>query len=981
MQKVLRAASAILLLLPFVVTGSDLVSELLRPQYWLQTALIILCLTWLIRSLLQTPCFPQFSSCLLLAASLLLLTVAFLRDSNWFARLAFCVAATLTVGGLPQRPRFQVLTVLLVLFAGLPPFLSQPLNSFVSDLQLTQISTSASLMGLWNYHTGTVLTTQQAAVDLYSILHTPFGYSGLSILLAVWLSCRRRTTVQMLLALPFALPTAALHLTCSGLLAVLASKLGLQMIPVWSWPVLLLLPSLLLLLSAEQLSLFLTTAIIPLDRRDSGPTVRNQFNRLWDQVVSGRTSAMVGEIRLLDHKRRRLSPDAIFTEFVKDWCYSRRMRRLPSAATAVLTAVSVPLLNSELSARTDAVTSLYEKQLTLAIEQQNPDLQELLLRGMAGQMPDDPGRRLHLADFLWTQRSQEAGWAEYENVAQLDAIGASAAHLWLARNAMSAQPFRTLTEQQLIQHLQQALQVDQNSGEAHSLLARLYLRTGELTLGELHLRRAADADLTYLDDLLVFCRNHRRPLPPQSQIQQRLQQLTQQQASQPDDDRLRIQLASILVAVNQFDKAEQLLADGIQRQDSAALRRTLAELRILQVRMTLVSPQMIGDDSLLRVRAALHLDPASQEAAVLAALLHLEGAEFTDHATAALQHWQTEMQRSGDATAIRCLAMLQFACNRPSEALELFNKLPQRRSEDAFVVITALRQTGRQTDAVAEAQSAAAPQLAAGTVLGRTIAAEFYCRAAAFDEARQCLEIPATTVADNQLLNKARGRVAMEELDAIAGYPGHFRTLQQAWKPVVPPQSLPRVKQLIQAGLQSPELSFRVADRLYQLAAQGGALGKVAEDALTVFRAQGGDAESILTAIGSRALQVEQFETALHWLQQARKASTNPSPTLLNNLAVAIVRSGLADRYAEALAMANAAVQAMPGNHVILATRAEVYLALNEATAARQDLDLALQLRPDYAETLQLLARAADLQGNPQQAEDFRQQAATLLRQ
>ncbi|MCE2796683.1 MAG: hypothetical protein LW816_15275, partial [Planctomyces sp.] len=62
------------------------------------------------------------------------------------------------------------------------------------------------------------------------------------------------------------------------------------------------------------------------------------------------------------------------------------------------------------------------------------------------------------------------------------------------------------------------------------------------------------------------------------------------------------------------------------------------------------------------------------------------------------------------------------------------------------------------------------------------------------------------------------------------------------------------------------------------------------------------------------------------------------------------------------------------------ATRAEVYLALNEVAAAQQDLEAALQLRPDYPETLQLLARTADLQGNTQQADGFRQQAAALLR-
>jgi len=981
MRQVLRAASGLLLLLPFVVTGGDLLSDLLLPQHWLQLGLVILCVVWLLRSLVRTPDLQRTSSVVLLSANLVLLTVAFARDSEWFARVAFCVSAAVAAGAMPQRPRFKVLAVLLTVFAGLPPFLSLPLNTFISERLLNHISTIASLLGLWNFHSEAILTTQQGPVNLNSILNTPFGFSGLSVVLAVWLTYRRRTTVQMLLALPFALPVAALHLGCSGLLAVLARGWSLPIVPVWCWPILLLLPSLLLLLSAEQLSLFLTSAIIPLDRRVNGAIVRNHFNRLWDQMVSGRSSDMVGEIRLLAPDRRRLSSDAVFTEFVRDWWFSRRLWHLPSAAVAILTAVTPPLLNLEMAARAASVFARYEQQLTLAIEQQNPDQQELLLRGMAAQMPDDLRRRLQLASFLWTQRSQEAGWTEYERVASMDAIGAAEAHLWIARNAMSTQPFRSLTDQQLIQHLQQALQADQKNGEAHALLAGLYLRAGEMTIGESHLRQAADAELKYVDDLLAYCRNRRRPFPSQSQIQLRLQQLTQQLASQPDDDALRVRLSSMLVIVNQIDKAEQLLSEGLQRHDSTELRQTMAELRLFQVRLSLLSPLMVGDESLLRVREALRLDPTSEEAAVLAAVLHLEGADFTEHAAAALQHWQAEVQRSGAAAALRSLAMLQFACGQPAEALELFTKLPQKRSEDAFIVIAALRQTGRNADALAEAQSAAAPQLAAGTVRGRTVAADLYCQAAAFAEARQCLEAPAATAAEQQLLSTARGSTALEELDAITGYPGHFRTLEKVWTPVVSDTSVQQVQQLIQTSLQSPEVSLRVVDRLYLLTVQGGALGTAAEDALTVYRAQGGDAEGILVAIGSRALQPEQFDTALHWLQQARNSSADPGPSLLNNLAVAIVRAQQKERYAEALALANSAVQALPGNHFALATRAEVHLALNNATAAQQDLEAALQLRPDYAETLQLLARTADLQGNTQQAEDFRQQAATLIGQ
>jgi len=228
------------------------------------------------------------------------------------------------------------------------------------------------------------------------------------------------------------------------------------------------------------------------------------------------------------------------------------------------------------------------------------------------------------------------------------------------------------------------------------------------------------------------------------------------------------------------------------------------------------------------------------------------------------------------------------------------------------------------------------------------------------------------------MLSRARSRLAIVELDVIIGHPGDFQILEQAWVPQFSRASAKRLQDFIETGLNSPELPPRVADHLYLLIMQSGTLGTIAEESLEVHRAKGCDAAGMLLAIGSRALQVERFESALYWLELARKSLAKPDPSLLNNLAIAIVRSGQQARSPEALELANSALQALPGNHVVLATRAVVYLAPNEEKLAGQDLDSALQLRPDYAEMLQLLAVTAERQGESQQAEEFRQRAATL---
>ena len=978
MFRLLTAVSGILLLAPFFVTGADLWSDLLLPQHWLQLVLMILTTAWLLRSLLRQTVSLDAGAVFLTMGCLALLAIAFFRDSAWFAKAAFCFSAALSAGALAGRQRAKYLLLLLAVCAGPPPVLARPFDNQVSEQVIVQISTAASMLQVWNHRAATVLTTQSGPVDLTAVLTTPFGYSGLSILLVGWLVYRKRTVLQVLLALPFAIPAAILNFSCGGLLAVLASESSLRQIPIWCWPALLMLATALLLLSAEQFILLLTGSIIPLGRKVDGPLMKNPFNRLWDQVLSGRTAEMIGEVRLLDDSNRRLASEAVFSEFLKDWFFSRRIDRVPRAVPAVLLILAIPLASVTLSNQTTAVFAKYEQQLPQAAERQDSALQELLLRGLATQRPSDLRRRLQLADFLWTQRSKEEGWAEYEDIAGQNAIGSTEANLWIARNAMSSDPFRRLSDQQLLQHLQRAIETGSDSGEAHSLLARLYLQSGELAMGERQLRQAADADLTYLDDLLIFCRNRGRPFPPLQQIQQRLQQLTEQVESQPDNEKTRLRLVALLVTVDSPEEAERVLQAGMQRQDSMLLKRAFAELQLLYVRTEIGSVQMTGDTSLLRVRKALQLDPANAEAPQLAALLHLEGAQFDHYADAALQHWQSILQQSSDPAALRSLAMLQFACDRPAESLETFARLPEKRTADAAVIIAALMQTGRKAEALGEAQSAAAPLLASKAVADRIAAVELYSQATAFAEGLKCLDVPASSAAENQMLNRARSRLAIDELDAIIGHPGHFQTLERAWVPQVSQTSAKRLQALIETGLNSPELAPRVADRLYLLTLQGGTLGAIAEESLAVHRAKGGDAEGILFAIGSRALQVEQFDSALYWLELARKSSAKPNPSLMNNLAIAIVRSGQQARYPEALELANSALQALPGNHVVLATRAEVYLALNEEKLARQDLDSALQLRPDYAETLQLLAVTADRQGESQQAEEFRQRAATL---
>jgi len=62
----------------------------------------------------------------------------------------------------------------------------------------------------------------------------------------------------------------------------------------------------------------------------------------------------------------------------------------------------------------------------------------------------------------------------------------------------------------------------------------------------------------------------------------------------------------------------------------------------------------------------------------------------------------------------------------------------------------------------------------------------------------------------------------------------------------------------------------------------------------------------------------------------------------------------------------------------MLTTGAEVQLALGDLRSAIGDLEQAHKLRPDFPETLQLLAKVSLEQGNMQRAEVYLQEAAKL---
>lgn len=116
--------------------------------------------------------------------------------------------------------------------------------------------------------------------------------------------------------------------------------------------------------------------------------------------------------------------------------------------------------------------------------------------------------------------------------------------------------------------------------------------------------------------------------------------------------------------------------------------------------------------------------------------------------------------------------------------------------------------------------------------------------------------------------------------------------------------------------------------------------------------------------VGTMAVLDEAWDEAIYWLDTANRTLAAPSPVVLNNLAIAIVRAPRKERFPEALELITSALALMPDNPDLLASRGEIQMSLNNLKAAYQDLQQALRLQPEQPDARRLLPVVeAKLQG------------------
>lgn len=540
MQRFCKTVCLILSCVALLLNRGGLVGSLLQSQNWPAIGLILL-VVWLLRSvpsasLRMTP--RGLLYCTLYSTAV---AAAILRQSNWFAGLAFSLSVLLLseAAGLHYRGR---LIFVLALLIGLPGSLAAPMRQAADERLIQHASALAGSLGFLHFRDGSLVGSLSATADLQQILSSPLGVYGFTVLISCLLLYRRRTLPQVLLMLPMAVVTGLMGQFCCCLLAILQiSTVGLQLHG-GIWPVLLLCPLILTVLTLQGSVLFLTSGVITDDGKATVKARTNPVNRLWGLYISGDLPEKWSAVSFRTTDGRKLSLVACFLAFFRDWGISRKIfylyRALPG--TAVL-AVGLVAENAGASAQL-TVKSRYQNQLAVARELGDRDSEELCLRALAGLQSGDLHDRMRLAEFLWQHRSREAGWAQILQLADDGATGFAEAHLWIVRNALSAEPDQQLSAEQMIDRLNRAIRSAPDTAEAHGLLAQLYPAVGEKLLGEQHLIRAAETDLTYVDALALMLAADGRLQPNDSRVQQRCDMLRMQLQTAPRNSELRIQL-------------------------------------------------------------------------------------------------------------------------------------------------------------------------------------------------------------------------------------------------------------------------------------------------------------------------------------------------------------------------------------------------------------------------------------------------------
>lgn len=676
------------------------------------------------------------------------------------------------------------------------------------------------------------------------------------------------------------------------------------------------------------------------------------------------------------------------------WFFSRDFARLTLGIPFV--ALLILPVATYFWTRGTPVTALlarYDKVRQAAAEKQDANLEETALLAMTGLLQADYSHRLRLARFYVAQGRTDEGYAEFSALAPDGGGGSAEARLWIVEQALSEKPIRQLTAAEVERQLRFVLKSQPNNSVAHGLLATEYLKRQEFLLAEQHL---AEVIKVKPERSLELAQLKIRLKKPQAEVASAVAQavtdLTQLQKTNPEDTTIVAKLVQALMLQSENDKAlATLQAAQNSFPDDQDLKKLRAELIVFGVERSMSESQLNRDSAVLQTFLALQQDPANARAVDILLGLRNIGAVIPEgQLQQSLRHWTAAVEREPTNTNFGLtLARLQILMGQTAQAAETIRPIVLQQPQLRLGLAELLQKAGATTEA--------------GELIQTAITEAEVCRQQDPEKLENWIQqadalfllekpeavrelvkpiLPAGFQPQSdrdRLMIDLNARACLLMFDSLTNYRSSDIAAMNS-KDDLQFRDAPaeQLLSLLEDAGKSPGRALAALERLCVLSLSSHQAAPTAEARVLQLRSEGERGVIALKLRSAYAVAIQEYSIAIPMLEQATVVSRNRDPMVLNNLAVALVRS-TPPNAARAMDQINQAIRLVPENSDILTTRGEVFVAMELWKEAQQDLMRAIELRSNNFESHQLLDRTYQALGDPAKAEYHRQQALDIL--
>jgi len=740
-----------------------------------------------------------------------------------------------------------------------------------------------------------------------------------------------------------------------------------------------------LLMSGDAFLGFMLQKISYLNGHGRFDHLRNPFIEVWNRLlVINPESGDTVETRESIDESQRIRPDGTdhwtprfwfhcMLEFVSRWVRSRLPEQLIAGAPFCIAAAAGLTFTAWLNTTSDeSVVRQYRAALQqVQLNPQDSVREEFCLRALSSLRPHEADIQFLLGKFLIAHDRAAEGLSLISSLAPEQTGGYPQARMWLVNQALQPEPLLRLDYDAIERQLQILLRQQPENPDVHQLLSQIYTVRREWQLAERHLEKA----IRFKPELNLQLARLKQTLnrgPDAVRIcgQRAAEALMTKLEKDRLNPEIRVALAEAQLLSGAETTARETMVVGLQQSEDHRLRQALAQFDLNQVAKRLTDAHYNRDVCLGITINALTLDPSSVLGLMMVEKLMAMGAAIPpDSLRPVVAHWESAVADDpGNEVSRIMLTEALTAAGESSKAIDALSPLTGTRPELRLALGKLQMKTGRTDEATTLLTSLIAEsrtQLEAGPddVKAAATLAESLLVMGQNMECRQFLQTLADDPAQSRIptnpdLAALYGRACISEYDRLTGY----RMPDQANVYAVETEinataDETMLLELLKEAMTCSTTAVEGIDRLARLSFSTHQAADDAERMIRQLRLEGDYGAEILNRLGMYALMLREYQTARDYLEQANARSRSQSPMILNNLAIAMVRSDESSAQT-ALELANQTVEKLPGNAVALTTRGEIYLALGKWNEAIADLTDAAKDQPASAEIHRMLERA-----------------------